>query len=227
MLDFSILNSTSTSPTIWAALYAYMLAFIIGSFIALTYIKTFRGLSYSRNFVHCLVFGPIITALTMQAIGDNVARGIGIMGAISLLRFRTNIKDPRDMFFIFAALACGLACGVQSFALASVGCLSFIATAWILSMTPFAIETHFDGLLKLNVEKTETDSAKLKEILTDFCQASTLVTIRELAQGDRLDYTYQIKMKPNKETFEMVRRLQEIPSARSVNVLMQESIIEL
>src|SRR3954468_24448196 len=113
MFDYLTVAALLSNAEFFSIGYSFLLAFVLGGLIALIYIKSFQGLSYSRNYLHCLVLCPILTALTMQAIGDNVARGIGMVGTISLLRFRTDIKDPRDMVFIFASLGAGLACGVH------------------------------------------------------------------------------------------------------------------
>src|SRR6476469_10442732 len=98
MLDINALATTTANPTLISICYALALSFILGTVIAVVYVKTFQGLSYSRNFIHCLVLCPVVTAIAMQAVGDNLARGIGMVGAISLLRFRSSLKDPRDMF---------------------------------------------------------------------------------------------------------------------------------
>ncbi|MES2803117.1 MAG: DUF4956 domain-containing protein [Bdellovibrionota bacterium] len=227
MFDFGVLNSTTTQMSEFSILFAFCLSFVMGCSIAFTYIKTFRGLSYSRNFIHSLILSPIVTAIAMQAIGDNVARGIGMMGAVSLLRFRTNIKDPRDMFFIFASLALGLAAGAHSYIIAVFGTMAFAAVAFILHKTPFANETYFDGLFRLNLDKTGQDVRGLEAILTNFCQHFYLLNVREVAQGDRVDYTYQIKFKPGKTSHDLVVEAQKLPSAKAVNVMMQETVVDL
>ena len=104
MLDLLAVQSSSTNATIITLAYTLILAFILSSTIAWTYEKTFLGLSYSRNFVQGIVLSAVVAAMVMQAIGDNVGRGLGMMGALSVVRFRTSFKDPRDIMFIFAAL---------------------------------------------------------------------------------------------------------------------------
>jgi uncharacterized membrane protein YhiD involved in acid resistance len=227
MFDLGLLNSSTLQVTELSVLFAFLLAFIFGCLIAFTYIKTFRGLSYSRNFIHSLVLSPIVTAIAMQAIGDNVARGIGMMGAVSLLRFRTNIKDPRDMFFIFASLALGLAAGVQSYLIAMMGSVAFCIVAYILFKTPFAKETYFDGLLRLNLDKN-SDSVRLLEAeLTKQCKSFYLLNVREVNQGSRVDYTYQIKFKEGYSSHQLVGEIQKISGTQAINIMMQETVIDL
>lgn len=227
MLDFNVINSAMTNPTVWSVIYAFLLSFVLGTMIAVLYIKTFQGLSYSRNFLHCLILCPILTTIAMQAIGDNIARGIGMIGAISILRFRTNVKDPRDMFFIFASLSVGLAAGVHSYAIATIGTICFSLALWVLSKTPFTQGPQFDGLLRLNLSKESEEIRNLEVILGNSCKQFALVSIREVGQGDRLDYAYQVKIKQGKSTQDLVSEISLLSEVRGLNLMMQEAIIEV
>ena len=90
-----------------SVLLSFLCAFFLSSIIAIVYERTFQGLSWSRGLMQSMVLGSIITCLLMIAIGDNVARGIGIVGSLAIVRFRTNLRDPRDLVFLFAALGAG------------------------------------------------------------------------------------------------------------------------
>ena len=214
-------------PTLLTVFYAFLLSFILGTVIAVVYIKTFQGLSYSRNFLHCLVLCPILTAIAMQAIGDNMARGIGMIGAISILRFRTNIKDPRDMFFIFASLAVGLASGVHAYAIGTIGCACFVVAVIILSKTPFAHGAHFDALLRLHLKREEDSVRALEKVLEENCKHYAMISVREIGQGELLDYAYQLKFKSKVTQHAVMSSIQNIPGAKGVNLMMQDSIIEV
>lgn len=227
MLDFSAVSSSMTNPTLFSVVYAFLLSFILGTVIAVLYIKTFQGLSYSRNFLHAVILIPILTAIALQAIGDNVARGIGMIGAISLLRFRTNVKDPRDMIFIFASLSIGLASGVHAYSIAVVGTICFVAATLVLAKTPFAHGPQFDGLLRLNLPRETSTQNALESTLQSSCKHFALISVREMGQGDLLDYAYQVKFKDTTSKHGLVNSIRDIPGARGVNLMMQESIIEV
>jgi len=227
MLDFSILNSSFANPTWISAIYAFLLSFVLGTVLALSYVKSFRGLSYSLNFLHGLILLPIVIAIAMQAIGDNVARGIGMIGALSLLRFRTNIKDPRDMFFIFASLSIGLASGVHAYGIAILGTGCFILALILLQGANFSSGPQFDGLLRLNLSRLSEDQKEVEGVLAGRCRHFALATIREMGQGERLDFAYQIRLKPHISTAELVEALGKIPSVRGLHFMNQESVIEV
>lgn len=227
MLDFSVLNSSFSNPTWISIIYAFLLSFVLGTALAAVYVKTFRGLSYSLNFLHGLVLLPIVIAIAMQAIGDNVARGVGMIGALSLLRFRTNVKDPRDMFFIFASLAVGLASGVHAYGIAILGAGCFIIALFILQKSPFASGPQFDGLLRLNLSRLADDQRQVEGILGESCRHFALATIREVGQGERLDFSYQIRLNSKKSSAELIEDLGRIPSVRGLHFMNQESVIEV
>ncbi|WP_413612626.1 DUF4956 domain-containing protein [Bdellovibrio sp. HCB-110] len=227
MLDFSVLNSSFANPTWISIIYAFLLSFVLGTVLALIYVKTFRGLSYSLNFLHGLVLLPIVIAIAMQAIGDNVARGIGMIGALSLLRFRTNVKDPRDMFFIFASLAVGLASGVHAYGIAILGTACFVVALVVLQGSSFASGPQFDGLLRFNLARSADEQRLAENILEGQCRHFALATIREVGQGDRLDFSYQIRLKPQATSAQLIEELSKVQSVRGLNFMNQESVIEV
>ncbi|AHI06897.1 hypothetical protein BDW_11985 [Bdellovibrio bacteriovorus W] len=227
MLDFAILNSSFMNPTWISAVYAFLLSFVLGTVLAIIYVRTFKGLSYSLNFLHGLVLLPIVIAIAMQAIGDNVARGIGMIGALSLLRFRTNVKDPRDMFFIFASLAIGLASGVHAYGIAILGTACFASALLVLRGANFATGPQFDGLLRFNMERNLEAQKQVELILENQCRHFALATIRETAQGGRLDYSYQIRLRNDFTSAHLIDQLAQVQTMRGVNFMNQESVIEV
>ena len=80
-------------------------AFVLALVIAFTYRATHRGLSYSQSFVLTLIFVTVITAMVVMVIGNNLARAFALVGAMSIIRFRTVVKDTKDTAFVFFALA--------------------------------------------------------------------------------------------------------------------------
>ena len=105
--------------------YSFLWAFVLASLIAITHKLTFTGDYYPKNFFQSLVLGAVVTTLVMMAIGDSLARGLGVFGAMAIIRFRTRIDDPRDVLFLFAALSTGLAIGVYGFTISFVGAILF------------------------------------------------------------------------------------------------------
>jgi uncharacterized membrane protein YhiD involved in acid resistance len=227
MIDILALESSVKNPTLISIIYSISLSFILSSAIAYIYKHTFQGLSYSRNFIQSLILSSIVTAIAMQAIGDNLARGMGMMGALAIIRFRSSMKDPRDMIFIFATLSVGIACGVYSYTIAVIGAMGFCLVSLAIQNIPFAKESNFDGLLRFNLENNKDDKAELEKILNISCRYFALVTLRELAQGQRLDYAYQVKIKKEIHKATFIEDLAKLKTIKGLSLLLQETTVEI
>ncbi len=215
------------NPTLWTSTQGVLLAFIIGSLLALTYILTYEGLSYSKSFIQSLVLSPIVSAIAMMAIDGSLARGIGMMGAFSILRFRSNLKDPKDMFFLFASLSLGISCGVLAFSVTITGTICFCVVIFILSKTPFTQTSNFDGLLRFNIPADLVKQENVNTILVNNCRRFALVTIKDSAQGNRIDFAYQIKLKNENQQALLVKELQAVESLSGLQLLLQQSTMEV
>ncbi|WP_455138794.1 DUF4956 domain-containing protein [Thermophilibacter sp.] len=113
-------GSTSVVGLEDAALRVLMSA-ILGLVIFLSYWISHAGTIYSQKFNVNLVTLTVLTGTVMMVIGSNVALSLGMVGALSIVRFRTAIKDARDTTYIFWAIICGICCGVSQFLAAAVG----------------------------------------------------------------------------------------------------------
>lgn len=218
--------TTSNSPILFAAL-ATLLSFILSNVVAMVYEKTFQGLSYSRTFVQAIILGSIVVCIAMQAIGDNVARGIGMFGALTLIRFRSSLKDPKDMIFIFASLAMGIACGVHAYVPAVVGCLVFSLASLAVFRSPFGRNTHFDGMLRFSAPSDSSSLKQIDALLALNCTKFALITMRDVGQGLHTEYAYQVKLRAKCDRSEFLYGLQNLPDVRGAQLLFQEATIEI
>ena len=98
-------------------------AFLIGLFIYAVYKKTYTGVMYSRTFNISLIGMSLITALVIVGVTSNIVLSLGMVGALSIVRFRTAIKDPMDIVFLFWSISVGILCGAGLLPLAIVGSL--------------------------------------------------------------------------------------------------------
>ncbi len=221
------LQTTTGNITIISLVYAVLLAFVLSTLIAITYEKTYRALSYSRNYVQTLVLISIVAATVMQAVGDNLARGLGIMAAMTVIRFRTNFKDSRDIVFVFASLAVGVSCGVNGYSIAIVGAATFIIAAFILYLSPFGESSFFDGMLRFSLENETDNKEVLEKVMRESCKTFALITLRDMSQGNRLDYAYQVKLKKGARQDDFIAALSKTPSIKGIHFMMQEATVEL
>lgn len=229
MLNLYALETLSRNPALLGLtlLYSLTLSFGLSLLMAYTYKHTFQGLSYSRNMIQAMILGSCATCIVMYSIGDSLARGMGLLGALAILRFRSTIRDPRDMIFVFATLGIGIACGTSSYRVALIGSVAFCLIAVAINKLPFTRETNFDGLLRFNLENDPSDSEELKEILQKSCRQFALITLRDMAQGSRMDYAYQVKLKRDVDQSSFLQRLGDLRSVKGLALMMQDSTVEL
>lgn len=228
MNELSTLFSTGLgSATMQEALLCMLLAFVLGKLIALTYERTYEGLSYARSFVQALVLGALVSSLLMLAIGDNLARGLGILGTMALVRFRTNVRDARDMVFIFAALAIGVSCGVRAYAIAVVGAVMFSLAAVAVDWTPFGRRQRFDGMLRFWLPRDGAGGEAIQATLEPYCRTYVLVALRDLAQGEALEYAYQVQLREAASHDQLVKALGALPGIGGLTLLLKDAHTEL
>ena len=202
MIDYLSLQGSTEYPTFLTIFYTIILAFLLSSTIAFTHKITSRNIIVPINFLQALILMAIVSATVMQAIGDSLARGLGMLGALAIIRFRTTLKTPRNMIFTFASLAAGIACGVYGFVIAVTGTLGFCFTALILRFSPLSQVNSLMGTLKfqlpMSVESDEVENV-LKQYSVGFkrirYQIGKSKIIEEgMEPEDIVNYEYQMKL---------------------------------
>ena len=208
-------------------LLALLLAFGLGQAVAFVYMSTFRGLSYSRTIVHSMAMGSVITCTLMLAVGSSIAAGIGIAGGMTAVRFRTSLRDPRDVIFVFAALGVGMASGIQAYAAAIAGTAVFAGGSLLLHYTGYGARQQPDGLLRFVAPNAPEAEAALVKVLREHCRTFALVTLREAAQGKVMEHAYQITVRAPELRSPLVLGLQAIPGVQDVALMLQEPTLDL
>lgn len=213
--------------TALTALTSLLLAFVLSQVIAQVYMRTFRGLSYSRTMVQGVVLGAIVTCVLMLAIGDSIAAGIGLAGGMSIVRFRTTMRDPRDMIFVFAALGIGVVCGLRAYPAALVGTAVFAAAATLMHITSYGMQQTHDGLVRFTAPSAELALEAIGEALQRHSHHHALVTLREAAQADRMEHAYQVRIPDPAERHALVAALESVGGLRDITLHMQDPTLEL
>ena len=115
------LSEMQTKMPIQTVFLILVIAFIVAMIIYLTYKNTYTGVMYNPRFNISLVMITMVTTIVMVVIGSNISVSLGMVGALSIIRFRTAVKDPRDTAFIFWGVVSGLACGTQNYTIVLAG----------------------------------------------------------------------------------------------------------
>jgi hypothetical protein len=208
------------------ALAAVLLALVLSMAIAWVYSKTYDGVGYLRGFTQTLALAGIVSSVVMLAIGDDIARGLGMVGALSLIRFRATLKDTRDLLFVFASLSIGVACGVMAFTVAVLGTAVFSAAVFYFWWSPFGSRKHFDGMLRFRIPAGGEQEPLVADALRQHCRELSLVNMRD-AGGQFRECAYQFKLaRPGTEGI-LVDALGAIDGLSGVTVLRQDTSVEM
>ncbi|WP_367392612.1 DUF4956 domain-containing protein [Lewinella sp. LCG006] len=200
MIDLSLFQTNVANPTFISTAYAMLLAFILGCLLAFTYEKTTAEIRLSHHFLQALILGAIVAATVMHAIGDSLARGLGMLGALAIIRFRTSINNPRNIIFMFAALATGIACGVYGFNAAFAGVMSFCGAAFMLRYSPFGKTQELGSIRFKRDRENSFDEQEIEAILLRFCKRIELsqlqLSVEEFTERELFRYEYIMVLKP-------------------------------
>lgn len=217
MFDSITVQTASESANIQTLIYTILLAFILSSLLAIVYQKTLGGQPYSRNYIQSVVLISLISAVIIQAIGDSLARGLGIMAAMAIIRFRTNLKNSRDLLFLFASLATGISCGSYSFDIAIVGTIGFSIAVTILYFTPLGPDNDIKGTLSFTLSAKSNEKKYLDKFIAHYCKDYLLSELTD-AENDCFAYSYNITLKENKTYEEFLTELKRLPSIKKISL---------
>ena len=169
------------------------LALVLGLVISSVYKYTHKGLSYSQSFMLTLVFVSIIVAVVMMIIGNNLARAFALVGALSIIRFRTVVKDTKDMAFVFMTLAAGMAAGTSSY---------FLAVTSVIFLSIVAITLHaanYGSLYKsefiLRFRSATGESPGHIALINEYAKRSNLLHMEPSGDGESVKLTFDVVMK--------------------------------
>ncbi|MFO0577103.1 MAG: DUF4956 domain-containing protein [Polyangia bacterium] len=206
-------------------LAALLLALALSMVVSWVYVATYQGLSYVRSFATTLAIAGVVSALVMLAIGDDIARGLGLVGAITVIRFRTTLKDTRDLMFAFVALAIGVACGVLAFPVAILGTIVFCAAMTYLSFSSFGSRRLYNAVLRVQVPSGSDEQRSVGQALARFTPSFVLINMRDLGSGTQ-EHVYHLQLRDAAEKGQILQSLSAIPGVSGATLLMQDRSIE-
>jgi uncharacterized membrane protein YhiD involved in acid resistance len=193
--DSSAAGGTATFNT-WHLLVALGASFFLSMLLAFIYRQTHRGLSYSVSFVHTMIIMGVTVTVIMMIIGSNIARAFSLVGALSIIRFRTAIKDPRDVAFIFMTMATGMACGTGFIGTALVFTLFAAPMVYLLYRFNIGAMPTSEVLLKVHVPEGVDHHKVFEQVFYKYLKEHTLLSIETILGGTQLELVYSIHFKP-------------------------------
>ena len=156
--------------------------------IYISYYFTHVGTAYSRKFNVSLMTLTVLTATVMTVIGNNIALSLGMVGALSIVRFRTAIKDSRDTTYIFWAIIVGICCGVGDYLVACVGS----STVFIMLLLLGRVRNENRILIMIKADRTK--EMAIEGIIFDYFNKKAVLRVKN-ASGKDIDFILKIKKK--------------------------------
>jgi uncharacterized membrane protein YhiD involved in acid resistance len=224
--QFFNLNQGSVLMNPGVVIFNLVMAFVLVLFIALVYKHTHRGLSYSQTFILTLIIDGVVIAAVMMVIGNNVAKAFGAFGAFSLIRFRTAIKDAKDMGYIFLVMAVGMAVGTTNYLIAIATTLIVLAIIYVLTKMNFGSIRKFDYVLSFSLDTRQTQDNVYKIIFDQYLKSSSVLNIKAVEQGHVLQLSFSVRFVAEEETKNFVAALERLEGVRDVNLITAKNDIE-
>ncbi len=203
-----------------------LVAFVLSLLIALVYKNTHRGLSYSQSFLMTLIIAGVVICAVMMVIGGNVARAFGAFGAFSLIRFRTAIKDAKDMGFIFLVLAVGMAIGTNNYIIGVLATVIVLLVIIVLTKINFGSIRKFNYILSFNLDTRQTQENAYKAVFDKYLKSSNVLNIKAIEQGHVLQLSFSIKFIAEKDLEEFTKTLDGLSGISEVNLITAKNDVE-
>jgi hypothetical protein len=201
------------------------IAIMIGLALSLVYRLTHKGLSYSQSFCQTIIFVTLIVSLVMMVIGGSLARAFALVGALSIIRFRTVLKDTKDMSYVFASLALGMAAGTSNYFLAGVGTFSVSLLAFFLHFTNFGAVYKSEFILRFRFQQ-QGDSRAYLEAINETCKRSNLLHMEPSADNSSLSLTYDVVLRDEAFAKDLTKRIGGIENISEVVLIASKNDVD-
>ncbi|MEG2454930.1 MAG: DUF4956 domain-containing protein [Oscillospiraceae bacterium] len=210
------------SLSITEILVQLTIASVLGFVLYLSYFLSHVGTVYSRKFNASLVTLTILTTIVMTAIGNNVALSLGMVGALSIVRFRTAIKDSRDTVYIFWAVVVGLACGVGDYVTAGIGSGVVFVVLLVLG------QVKNENRMLLIIRGARSTDGKIMSVVSVYFKHRIDLRVKNTT-ADTVELIYEIPRRvyqnASKQVESIQDRIYQIEHIEYVNVVAQDDDI--
>ena len=206
---------------------SFLLAFALGFIWATVYKRTHSGVAYTRSFFLSLLLIPPIVSMIMMAIGSNVALSLGLVGSLSVIRFRAVIKDTKDMTFLFLAIGIGLCAGATAWMVGIVGTIVISLITVVVSKVGNTKPGSSDYILIFRSDNKEPWN-KIDPEAQSMIKWKQLRGATDVDHGKEFEYTYSIRLASKASPEKIVTGISNGNGAiRQVTLITPENHLEL
>jgi len=229
MFDSLLNGDFGRAPTNFPALMLGLLLSLAGGHVlAWVYMVTHSGLSYSRSFVKSLIVMPVVVALVMHVLANNIITAFGMMAVFTIVRFRNMLRDTLDTTYILLVLALGMAAGSQKFITAVAG-LAIMALALLyLWATSFGSRHRYDVILNVRWSRPLTDLPEMDHLLERHARRTRRASQRashDLGAGS--DLSYWLLMRDPSRVDDLLNEVRAVNGVSHVSSILAEDESEV
>ena len=204
-----------------------LLSFFFGLIVSFVYKKTHKGLSYSQSFMITNVFVSVIVCMVIMIIGNNLARAFALVGALSIIRFRTVVKDTKDTAYIFWSLASGMATGTGSYFLALAGNIILSLIAFTLYKTNYGSIIKSEFILQFRIQTGDKKmSDDYSKILSNYTKTQTLLTSESSEDNNSIKVSLDIVMKEDFNQNDLLKDISSLSGISEVVIIAAKTDID-
>lgn len=201
------------------------IAGVLGIWLSIVYKKTHKGLSYSQSFMLTVIFVSIIVSMVMMVIGNSLARAFALVGALSIIRFRTVVKDTKDTAYIFIALGVGMASGTSSYFLAVIGTVIF--SIFSLGLHASNYGALFTSEFILRFRAATGSSEKYMGVINKHAKRASMLQSEPSADGhETVLLTFDVVMKRQHETDILVQKLGRLDEISEIRLIASKTDVD-
>ncbi len=200
-----------------------LLAFILGCLVAAVYRLTSHHKAANPTFMLTLVILSMVVALVMMVIGNSIARAFSLVGALAIIRFRTAVKDTRDIAYVFFALAGGMAAGIGNYLIAMYGVGIILLVLLLLDFTRFGSAPKGVYLLRFQLIPTDTDDVSFKAVLDRLLVSYRQLMVKTVRMGQFVEHSYVVRLKKGITERSLISQLSAIEGMERVVLLSEEA----
>ena len=217
-MNFLFDGDTGLAPTNFHTVaLALLLAFLFGQLFAWIYVLTHAGISFSRSFVVSLIVLPVLVALVLLVMANNLVIGLGLMAVFAIVRFRNVLRDTLDTCYVLAVIILGTACGTQKFSSAVVGGLAVSGLFVFLWMTASGTRHRFDLILNLRWTRPASELPAVGHLLERHSLRVHVANQHFDKGADAANLSYRVLLRDPSRAAELLSELSELPGVDRVS----------
>ncbi len=210
----SVLNEFTGKISVVDISLSLLTAFILGLFIIYVYKKTFNGVVYSKSFALCIMLLGMVTSLIIRTINSNLSLSLGMVGALSIVRFRTAVKEPVDTAFMFWAITTGIMSGAGLYLVAVVSSVALGLLYFITYSLGFKKDTKYLFIVKYDINMDEQVMKYIKKLPKHKLKSKSITK-------DVVETTFEIEIKEEKT--EILDKFKDVDGIISASVISYQN----